>query len=204
MALPPSPFILANRSAGSVALPTATAPDHVVSADTLGRVQVRGGGLEPPSPGSKSGSLPLADPRECPAGVEPAFPADQPVGRCPRLAPLPLGQGHFAGGGRGSRTLKAHRSTVFKTAVRAGTDAISVGPACPSIRAAAAGIEPAIVSLTGSCLTVWPHRNQSVRVAGFEPAFSCARGRRNSRLSHTLISRSAQRESNPHFRHGKA
>ena len=33
---------------------------------------VREGGLEPPPPGSKPGSLPLADSRECPAGVEPA------------------------------------------------------------------------------------------------------------------------------------
>ena len=39
------------------------------------RKKVRGEGIEPPSPGSKTGSLPLADPRECPAGVGPAFPA---------------------------------------------------------------------------------------------------------------------------------
>ena len=39
------------------------------------RRKVRGEGFEPPSPVSKAGSLPLADPRECPAGVEPAFPA---------------------------------------------------------------------------------------------------------------------------------
>jgi hypothetical protein len=71
-------------------------------------------------------------------------------------------------------------------------------------QAAAAGVEPAIVSLTGSRLTVRPHRNESVRAAGFEPALSCARGRRNPRLSHALISKSAQRESNPHFHHGKA
>ena len=37
--------------------------------------KVRGAGLEPASPGSKPGSLPLADPRECPAGIEPASPA---------------------------------------------------------------------------------------------------------------------------------
>ena len=35
----------------------------------------RGAGFEPASPGSKPGSLPLADPRECPAGIEPALPA---------------------------------------------------------------------------------------------------------------------------------
>ena len=43
-----------------------------------------------------------------------------------------------------------------------------------------------------------------VRVAGFEPAVSGFRRRRNSRLSHTLIAKSTQRESNPHIRHGKA
>ncbi len=34
--------------------------------------------------------------------------------------------------------------------------------ACPSVQAAAAGIEPAIVSLTGSRLTIGPHRKQIV------------------------------------------
>jgi hypothetical protein len=57
-------------------LPTATTPDHVVSADTRASARVRGEGFEPPPPGSKPGSLPLADPRSCqyqerPVGVEP-------------------------------------------------------------------------------------------------------------------------------------
>ena len=43
-----------------------------------------------------------------------------------------------------------------------------------------------------------------VGTAGFEPAISCARGTRNARLSHVLLIESAQRELNPHFRHGKA
>ncbi len=73
------------------------------------------------------------------------------------------------------------RSTVFKTAAVANR-------LVPPREAAAAGVEPAIISLTGSCLTVRPHRNESVRAAGFEPALSCARGRRNSRLSHALMS----------------
>ena len=41
-------------------------------------------------------------------------------------------------------------------------------------------------------------------MAGFEPPISCARGTRNTRLSYILSIKSAQRESNPHFRHGKA
>src|SRR3954454_23632951 len=43
-----------------------------------------------------------------------------------------------------------------------------------------------------------------VGAAGFEPAFSWSRTRRIARLSHAPSRPSAQRESNPHFRHGKA
>ena len=43
-----------------------------------------------------------------------------------------------------------------------------------------------------------------VRTAGVEPAISCSRSTRNTRLSHVLSIESAQRELNPHFRHGKA
>jgi hypothetical protein len=39
--------------------------------DTAAPLKVRGEGFEPSSPGSKPGSLPLADPRECPVGIEP-------------------------------------------------------------------------------------------------------------------------------------
>ena len=74
----------------------------------------------------------------------------------------------------------------------------------PLIKAPAGGIEPPIVSLTGSCLTVGPHRIMSVRTVGLEPTISCSRGTRNTRLSHVLIVESAQRESNPHIRLGKA
>ncbi len=43
-----------------------------------------------------------------------------------------------------------------------------------------------------------------VRTAGFEPAISWTRTTRNARLSHVLNFKSAQRELNPHFCHGKA
>jgi hypothetical protein len=79
-------------------------------------------------------------------------------------------------------------STVFETA------AIASWLALPFLsQAAVAGVEPAIVSLTGSCLTVWPHRNRQVRTVGFEPTLSGSpttairRGaRRISRLSYVL------------------
>jgi hypothetical protein len=80
--------------------------------ESLSCDKVRGEGFEPPSPASKAGSLPLADPRaspsisylnsqKCPAGVEPASPAwkagtfaARPRARC------------FKCGSRGTRTHK--------------------------------------------------------------------------------------------------
>src|SRR6185369_3830749 len=56
-------------------VPAATAPQCCQQSERHDLRKVRGEGFEPPSPVSKAGSLPLADPRECPAGVEPAFPA---------------------------------------------------------------------------------------------------------------------------------
>ena len=47
-----------------------------------------------------------------------------------------------------------------------------------------------------------PHH--SVRTAGFEPAISCSQGTRSCQTSPRPALKSAQRESNPHFRHGKA
>ena len=107
---------------------------------------IRGEGVEPSSPGSRPGSLPLADPRDS--------------------------------GRRGSRTLKAHRSAVF------GTAAVACRLVLP-FRAAVAGIEPALVSLTGSRLTIRLHRTK-VRTVGFEPTLSGSRNRRIPRLSYVL------------------
>lgn len=47
-----------------------------------------------------------------------------------------------------------------------------------------------------------PH--QSVRTVGFEPTISFSQGTRDARLPHILNFKSAQWESNPHIRHGKA
>jgi hypothetical protein len=73
--------------------------------------------------------------------------------------------------------------------------------ACPSVRAAAAGIEPAIVSLTGSRLTIWAtpqtSREGGLRTHGLRfpkpadwPAF-------------LPLEKSTQRELNPHVLHGE-
>ncbi len=58
-------------------LPTVATPGRMRTSTAQLR-QARGRGFEPLSPDSKSGSLPLADPRivgECHAGIEPAYPA---------------------------------------------------------------------------------------------------------------------------------
>ncbi len=75
------------------------------------------------------------------------------------------------------------RSTAFEAA------AIANWLALPLLKAPVGGLEPPLVGLTGRCLTVWPHRINKVRTAGFEPAVSCSRGTRNARLSHVLISK---------------
>ena len=48
-----------------------------------------------------------------------------------------------------------------------------------------------------------PLRNR-VGAVGFEPTISCFRSRRNCQAFPYAETKSAQRESNPHIRHGKA
>ncbi len=180
-------------------LPAATTPDHVVFRTITSSAQVRGEGFEPPSPGSKPGSLPLADPRsyfeqECPAGVEPASPAwkagtsaARPRARSKRKERESNPQGFIAR--LFSRQLPSPIGLPFRYPSCGGRNRT-----CDQWR------------LTGACLYQHrPHRNAESGVVGFEPTISCSRSRRNSRLSHTPdINESTQRESNPHFRHGKA
>ena len=99
----------------------------------------------------------------------------------------------------------------------------------PFRRAAATGIEPVVCSLTGSRLTIRPHRN-AISVDRFQLSISCAqtkpalrrfgaRGFPNfptrcfvsfianlrswNQWTSTRERKSTQRESNPHFRHGE-
>ena len=116
--------------------------------------QARGRGFEPLSPDSKSGSLPLADPRISSLRV--------PCGNRTRLSSL-----------EGWRLCRSANGTCFVTSGRSESrtrKAVSVlgrfrggchhQLACPSVFIApVAGIEPALIRLTGGCLTVWPHRN---------------------------------------------
>ena len=85
------------------------------------------------------------------------------------------------GGRRGSRTLKAHRSAAFGAAAIASWLALpfqgSGGRNRTCIRLLNRQVDRTI---TG------PHRNQ-VRTAGVEPAISCSRSTRNTRLSYVLL-----------------
>ena len=116
--------------------------------------EARGEGVEPPSPGSKPGGLPLTDPRSRKSALRESNPPRQ-LGR---LEPLPLGQGHVSnpGGRRGIRTLKAITLDRFRGGCHRRL-------ACPSVfEAAVAGIEPASVRLTAACpYQHGPHRIKS-------------------------------------------
>jgi hypothetical protein len=63
--------------------------------------------------------------------------------------------------GRRGRTFVSWFKARQPTASRSPTSKCEV-QSTKYERAAAAGVEPAIVSLTGSCLTVWPHRKTGV------------------------------------------
>ena len=131
------------------------------------------------------GAYPLADSRERPAGVEPACrtwearpdrsardastvassagsgsrtPVAWLEARSHAVGPIP----RPAGGRRGSRTLKAHRSPGFEPG------AVAVRLALPHRRAPAAGIEPASPRLTaGRSYQHELHRNRHVRQSGW-------------------------------------
>ena len=132
--------------------------------------------IQPPLPDSNSGGLPLADPRT--SRTRSALRESNPPVRPTNLRSVPEA-GAFAArpkarsskrkattairGGARSRTLKAFLVLDrFRGGCHRGHRPawMPVGRACPSVcnKAAVAGVEPAIVSLTGSCLTVWPHR----------------------------------------------
>jgi hypothetical protein len=110
---------------------------------------------------------------------------------------MPIGQGHMQAEGEGvepSRLIARPLSRRLPSPVGLPF----------RIEAAVAGIEPASGRLTAAYpYQHGPHRKK-VRTAGFEPAISCSRSTRNTRLSYILFAKSAQRELNPRFRLGKA
>jgi hypothetical protein len=165
-----------NRTSGlliqsQASLPAATAPQRRFVEEHSKSVEVRGEGFEPSLPASKTGGLPLADPRECPAGVEPAWPAWK--------------AGTFAARPR------AHLvSTVFSSC--GGRNRTCV-PAVNSRLPVPARAPPHqhVVGIEQSARPDLNRRSPGSGPGGF-PDFPTRR------------STSTQRESNPHFRPGKA
>ena len=76
-------------------LPTVATPGQVIDGQSVAALvrQARGRGFEPLSPDSKSGSLPLADPRI--GFIESAMRESNPPIQLGRLAPLPISQWHI-------------------------------------------------------------------------------------------------------------
>ena len=112
------------------------------------------------------------------AGVEPAQPEASGL-RPPRLANAQPTHVCFSGS-RGTRTHNGTAAACFQ-------DRFLIQPDDFRGQAAVAGIEPASGRLTAA----YPyqhgsHRITSARTAGFEPAVSCARSRRNTSLSYVL------------------
>ena len=182
---------------------------HSFPLDTRAAAQVRGERVESPFPHFKArwpsvGRCP--NPRRVPGEVEPAWPGWKPGTSAARPRAPPggregaepsrplqadtLGKRRPRLGRRNQRlhvASEAESSTACDAASVAGTDL--EGWSGLPFRRAAAGIEPASGRLTAA----YPyqhgtHRITSVRTAGFEPAISCARSTRNTRLSYVLIS----------------
>jgi hypothetical protein len=126
------------------------------SASAFPFAQIRGGGFEPPSPVSKAGSLPLADPRECPAGVEPACPAWK--------------AGAFAARPRAhlSSRRKERESNPQGSSLDGFRNRCHRQLACPSERAAATGIEPVSGRLTAACSYQHELHRNAISVFRFE------------------------------------
>jgi hypothetical protein len=167
---------------------------------------VREGGLEPPPPGSKPGSLPVSQfpsrlrsrvrMRVRHARVELAC----PVWETGAWAARPMTHGAEGEGVEPPRLALAR--------VRAGCRRQS---ACPSINQHSTGGRNRTCGLLINSEAHEPahaspveeiHRRNRVGAAGIEPAVSCSQGRRIPAFPHPV--ESAQRESNPHIRHGKA
>ena len=138
-------------------------------------------------------------------GFEPRSP-----GWKPGVVPLDQSRGRQAEGEGVEPSRLGHRPKGGRVRFRAGCRRPS---ACPSSLSSSGGRNRTCVPPVNSRVLV-PARTppessrQTVGMAGFEPAISCSQGRRISQtFLHPESPRSptsAQRESNPHVRHGKA
>jgi len=179
------------RVQGAASRPAATTPEWAGFRSSFGEEDSNLHG-----PASKAGGLPISrSPSRVSAPCESRTRVSGLRDRC--LAARPMTQ-------RKGRESNPQGSSLARFRIECRRPS-----ACPSVQAPGAGIEPAGSSLTMrrmNQLMLPRYRHNPVGAAGFEPAISCSQGRRNTRLSHAPIDslRSAQRESNPHIRHGEA
>ena len=140
-------------------------------------------------------SLPTATTPEWLLHIKSALRELNPPRQLGRLAPLPLGQGHAQ--------RKERESNPQGSSLDRFRDGCHRPLACPSVTSCG-GRNRTCVGALNSRLPVptRPHRNR-VGAVGFEPTISCSRSRRNCQAFPRRC-KSAQRESNPHIRHGKA
>ena len=128
-------------------------PHRATHRDTAVSLQVRGGGVEPPSPGSRPGSLPLADPRSR---------SRAPCGNRTRFASL---EGwRLCRSAKGTCVVKAEGEGVepSRLIARPLSGRLPSPVGLPFRKAAVAGIEPATRRLTGARpYQHRPHRNRS-------------------------------------------
>ena len=134
-------------------------------------------GFEPSRPASKAGGLPLADPQECPAGIEPASPGWKP--------------GAFAARPRAHSCQRKERESNSQGLVARPLSRRLPSPVGLPFRfsqKSCGGRNRTCIKAINSRPPVPaqdpPHH--SVRMAGFEPAISYSRGTRDARLPHTL------------------
>ena len=159
-------------------LPTATTPDRVSYRDTASSRRVRGEGIEPSSPGSKPGGLPLTDPRV----NQSALRESNPPRRIGSPAPLPLGQGHVKAEGEGVEPSRLIARPLSKRVPS------PVGLPFRKLWWQESNLRR--TRLTAACpYQHGPHHIKSVRTVGFEPTISCSRSTRNTRLSYVLTGR---------------
>ena len=176
-------------------LPTATVPQWLLLCSTTRMsCMVRsssGEGIEPTPPGSKPGSLPLADyPAICKSALRESNPpaSDQPSVGARSLEPLPLGQEHVVSSAEGEG-VEPSRLIARPLSKRLPSP---IGLPFRFMFKSCGGRNRTCVRAVNSRLPVparVPPQSFQVRMAGFEPAISCSRSTRNARLSHTLRSR---------------
>jgi hypothetical protein len=151
--------------------------------DTARGKKARGGGIEPPSSGSKPDGLPLADPR---SRIESAMRESNPPRQLGGLEPLPLGQKHIRRKVRESNPQGLRSTRLERVAIAHWLDLPNQSSGGWTRTSGGAKRH---VGLTGRSLLPTRVHRKKVRMAGFEPALSCSRSTRNTRLSYILKSK---------------